>query len=107
MAEQQPAQSSSTTNTPPSCTPLEQEVLDEYALLLNNLNKVHHPPSSFSPSILAFPSPTLPFESLAFLPAALSPSKKLSARAGFESGEERENFDIRNWNGEGILTLFS
>lgn len=102
MAEQQPAQSSNTTNTPPSCTPLEQEVLDEYALLLNNLNKVHHSPSSFSLSILAFPSPIPLFESLAFSPSALSPLKKLSARAGFESGEERDNFDMKNRNGKGF-----
>lgn len=39
MAEKQPVQSSSTPTLPP-CTPLEQEVLDEYALLLNNLNKL-------------------------------------------------------------------
>ncbi|MCJ1425188.1 hypothetical protein MMC29_003076 [Sticta canariensis] len=40
MAEQQPVQSSNTTATPPPCTPLEQQVLDEYALLLNNLNNL-------------------------------------------------------------------
>lgn len=27
-------------NQAPTCSPLEQEVLDEYALLLDNLNKV-------------------------------------------------------------------
>ncbi len=40
--------SPSSTNTP-SCSPLEQEVLDEYAHLLDNLNKVQHP---FLPSLL-------------------------------------------------------
>ncbi|MCJ1462882.1 hypothetical protein MMC07_001486 [Pseudocyphellaria aurata] len=40
MTEQQPVPPSNTTTTPPTCTPLEREVLDEYALLLNNLNKL-------------------------------------------------------------------
>ena len=30
-------------NQGPTCSPLEQEVLDEYALLLANLNKVRPP----------------------------------------------------------------
>lgn len=36
--------SQSSTSNPPACTPLEQEVLDEYARLLDNLNQVRSPP---------------------------------------------------------------
>ena len=35
------ADTNPTSTSAPACTPLEQEVLDEYRLLLENLNKVY------------------------------------------------------------------
>ena len=47
--------------TPSACTPLEQEVLEEYALLLENLNKV----SSCNPASLCLAEIILVFRLLA------------------------------------------
>ncbi|MCJ1266126.1 hypothetical protein MMC22_006008 [Lobaria immixta] len=85
MAEKQPVQSPSTA-TPPPCTPLEQEVLDEYALLLNNLNKVHPPLQVFSLRLsLYIPTLSLP-------PAPhLSLLKTLVTNTGCVSRKEKED----------------
>ena len=45
------ADTNPTSASAPSCTPLEQEVLDEYRLLLENLNKVKTPPQKSPPNI--------------------------------------------------------
>ncbi len=47
MAEAPP-----TSTDTPSCSPLEQEVLDEYAHLLGNLNKVLYPLLSLFSSVI-------------------------------------------------------
>ena len=47
------ADTNPTSTSAPACTPLEQEVLDEYRLLLENLNKVYPPPQYFPPMIVS------------------------------------------------------
>lgn len=73
MADPPPPQS------PASCTPLEQEVLDEYARLLSNLQKVlqsHHQSSDINPSHHESLPTWITGNSVLtrpFLPAALQP----------------------------------
>ena len=64
------ADTASTTTNAPSCTPLEQEVLDEYALLLDNLNKVLTHALSQRPQPESYPQLKCPLTSrdLAVLP---------------------------------------